>query len=103
MNVEILKHKETQKDLNSALTMISRLECQIFSKDKSTLPTGKVLLKRDNKSSVPIVGNKSMDIQPKVGISEDSFLSRISGKKVQIHDSPESELEFLVNVLQYYR
>lgn len=95
LNVEILKHKETQKDLNSALTTINKLEGQLCAKDR--LPGGKILLKRESKAVMPIIANKSTDIQPKMGISEDSVLSQDEGRrKSHISDSPDSELELLV-------
>ncbi|KAK6641857.1 hypothetical protein RUM44_013575 [Polyplax serrata] len=95
MNVEMLKHKETQKDLSSALTMINKLESQLLAKDRA-VPGSKILLKRESKTVMPMIANKSIEMQSKMSISDDGFLSREDGRrKSQTSGSPDSELELL--------
>lgn len=102
MNVEMLKHKETQKDLSSALTMINKLESQLLAKDRA-VPGSKILLKRESKTVMPMIANKSIEMQSKMSISDDGFLSREDGRrKSQTSGSPDSELELLVIHLFFF-
>lgn len=101
MNIEINKHRETQKDLNNALAMINRLEGQLLAREKiNLLPgVGKMPLKRDTKSMMPTILNKALEIQSNVGTLDNSYREDAETKRrLSNADSADTDSELLVSI-----
>ncbi|KAL0266241.1 UNVERIFIED_CONTAM: hypothetical protein PYX00_008846 [Menopon gallinae] len=97
LNVEIKKHKETQKELNNALSLISRLENQsAVAKEKGNWISGalgKPPLKRETRTSMPTIPSKAQGHQTGSGHLEDPLGEESSESKFEASQTPETDFD----------
>ena len=100
LNIEMNKHKETQKDLNNALATINKLESQLLTRDRiNAIPGGPARLPIKNiHKSMPIITSKALENHMNNANNiEDDYRDDFEpdGKTAPI-DSPDSDSEILV-------
>lgn len=101
LNVEINKHKETQRELNNALSMISRLENQMATKGRSNCIGGssaKLQERHETRTPIPMISGKSPARRLDSAHREDTLGEDGSDRKFETTDTQETDFKFSVSL-----
>lgn len=101
LNVEVNKHKETQKDLNNALALINKLENQLLAREKLNSQSGglaRLPIKSLHKS-MPLITNKALENHANAVNVDEDYRDDFEPESKPQNDSPDTDSEILVSFL----